>query len=78
VCRYGAAGMTFFLPSLFALALLPPGELGWLERVWCHVNFWIGICIAVAGVWTSVMDLTEARLQALVCLSPHFFQKGCS
>ena len=55
----GMAGMTFFLPSVLALALLPPDQLSWLERGWCHVNFWIGVGIAVAGVWTSMLDLTE-------------------
>ena len=55
----GMAGMTFFLPAVFALALLPPGTMGRLETAWCHVNFWLGVGIAVAGVWTSVLDLTE-------------------
>ena len=42
----GMAGMTFFLPSVLALALLPR-ELGCFERCWCHVNFWIGVCVMV-------------------------------
>mmetsp|Transcript_20020 Transcript_20020/g.32467 ORF Transcript_20020/g.32467 Transcript_20020/m.32467 type:complete len:152 (+) Transcript_20020:117-572(+) len=55
----GMAAMTFSLPSMLALSLLPPGAMGGLERAWCHVNFWIGVGIAVVGVYGSVMDLTE-------------------
>ena len=55
----GMAGMTFFLPSVFAVALLPPGTMGAVETAWCHVNFWLGVVIAVAGVWTSMLDLME-------------------
>ena len=55
----GMAGMTFFLPSVLAWGLLPRGSMSWLENAWCHVNFWFGILIAVAGVYTSLLDLLD-------------------
>jgi proton-coupled amino acid transporter len=53
----GMALMTFFFPSVLAVALLPEGAVSSRERRWAAVNFAVGVVVAAAGVAASAGDL---------------------